>query len=393
VSAGASEAQIVGTEIEIGLCGEHEIAELRQFIHASWRRDHILSVDERLLRWQFDGSRSLGGPTDGPAVLLARIEGRIVGMLGFMPFEMNARGEKAPGCWLSHWYCSPDVRSRGVAIGLLTTPRSMGYQAIFLIGANKVASSIYSALGFEMMLEMPRWVGVVDVERTAELLAEGAPDHDRDTMRQLCADYYLFGQRDPNGGGGVAVRQSAHRLGADWDTFWTDRIAPAHIGPIKDSPYLNWRYVDHPRFKYEVRLAKGPLRGEILGLTVFRVETIRGRDDRVLRVVEFIATPQAEDPLARSVADAARDSGVLFADFYCSSARAASPLARTGFKRHAATEGSPGFPTYFQPLVLGHSRLVGAFWLSKPLRSDLGQLLDSDGFYITKSDGDQDRPN
>jgi hypothetical protein len=43
----------------------------------------------------------------------------------------------------------------------------------------------------------------------------------------------------------------------------------------------------------------------------------------------------------------------------------------------------------------GHSAISGAFWVSASLKRKLAPsgLLGSRDFYITKSDGDQDRPN
>jgi hypothetical protein len=156
---------------------------------------------------------------------------------------------------------------------------------------------------------------------------------------------------------------------------------------------LRRRYIDHPTFTYEIRVARDARTGTMLGLTVFRVETIRGRDEKVLRVSEFLATVEAERALALSVVQAARSKDITFADFYCSLERAARALEHIGFRRQPADDG-PRFPRRFQPIEDG-PEINGAFWLSAALRQTLhpDKLLTSGDLYITRSDGDQDRPN
>src|SRR5438034_9404701 len=89
---------------------------------------------------------------------------------------------------------------------------------------------------------------------------------------------------------------------------------------------------------------------DVCSSDLFRLEQVSERPERVLRVVEFLASPEAEPSLAQFVAQAARDHGVAFADFYCSSARAARGLERIGFKLAPTAAEAPAFPCRLQPL-------------------------------------------
>jgi GNAT superfamily N-acetyltransferase len=382
-------------QIHIKHCSEDDIGALRRFIDTHWQHGHVLAQDASLLRWQFDQTRTRANTLQGLSVLLAWQGDRIVGMLGLIYFDFNIRGIVSPGVWLSHWLAIPESRADGVGLKLLWAVHDLGYDAIFVLGVNSTARKVYSALGFELLPCMPRWIGVFDVGKTALLLGEASPGTKVTNLDDICAQYCVHMGRKASGDLNVDVVEWNESFVAAWDYFWAGEIAPTLLSPTKHSSYLKWRYIDHPTFKYEIRLALEAATRKVLGLAVFRVERIRERDERVLRVLEFLATPEAENALALSLIRFGQSHNTIFADFHCTSGRAARALELIGFRRHLPAENQAGFPARFQPLEPGHFEIGGAFWLSASLRRKLGpgQLLISNDFYITKSDGDQDRPN
>jgi hypothetical protein len=381
------------TQIQIKPCSEDDVDAVGTFIDTHWQRGHVLARDQSLLRWQFRPIRPPADPRHGLSILLAWDEDRIVGMLGRIDFEFNVRGTLVPGVWLSHWLTIPDVRADGVGLRLLWAIHDLGVAAVFVLGTNDTAGKVYAALGFELLPGLPRWVGVFDVRRAARLLADASPETKISTVEEMCARYQVDagreGSRDPD----VQIVEWSEPAAEAWDSLWTDQLAPALLSPSKDSSYVKRRYIDHPTFTYEVRLARTLRSGNVLGLVVFRVERIKGRSEKVLRVLEFLASAEGEGALALSVVQAAQSYDTIFGDFYCTSEHAARALEGIGFRRHVAA--GPGFPTRFQPMETGHSAISGAFWVSASLKRKLAPsgLLGSRDFYITKSDGDQDRPN
>ena len=96
-------------------------------------------------------------------------------------------------------------------------------------------------------------------------------------------------------------------------------------------------------------------------MAVYRVEAVRDRGEKVLRVLEFIGSERPGDALARAVLDAGTEQGVAFADFYCTTPFWTLALETVGFVRE---EGLPApLPSLFQPLDFRQARLNGAFWL------------------------------
>jgi hypothetical protein len=120
----------------------------------------------------------------------------------------------------------------------------------------------------------------------------------------------------------------------------------------------------------------------------YRLAEIRDRPQRVLRIVEFLARPEAAAALTGELDRVGRLEMPAFADFYCTSARSAEPLVRAGFAAERADE--PALPALLQPLDFGRSTLNGAFYLSPDQAS--GNPFAGDDVYFTRSDGDQDRP-
>jgi hypothetical protein len=236
-------------------------------------------------------------------------------------------------------------------------------------------------------------VGVFDAAGTQQLLQAVAPLAEPRELAQALLPY-VVGRRSPGAGqGAIRITPWADSFREPWDRFWIGFLAPHLVGPARDSSYLLWRYVQHPRFRYEIRVAHAPGTDEILGLSVFRVETVQGHSARVMQIVEFLASPSAHVALAAALVQAAREQHVTFADFYCTRPDAGAGLEAVGFHRQIHDAKALSFPRRLQPLQSCDSPLFGVEWLAKDLRQHLGNLAARTDVHITKSDSDQDRPN
>src|SRR5205823_11466714 len=105
------------------------------------------------------------------------------------------------------------------------------------------------------------------------------------------------------------------------------------VGACRDEPFRDWRYREHPRFRYD-------LLEDDSGFAAYRIEHVAGSDAKVMRIVDLLGGER----LARELVEAATREGVLFADFYCTSPRYGVPLQAAGFAP------DPGLPGRFQPL-------------------------------------------
>jgi len=345
--------------LRVAMCRDADVPALMRFIGTQWRAGHLLSRDEALLRWQFTPDVLRAGPTrGGPTVLLAWSHGEIVGMLGLTGFDLTVVGQRFAALWLSHWFAAPAHRSSNAALRLIWAAREVGVDALATLGANASSAKLLARLGLQVIPSVSRWVGVFDVAATVDLVQAANPEVPLDHVTRLCRSHVVgpSGFRAPPGrfrsvGWSVAAAEA-------WDRFWVETVAPRLVGATRDAGYLRWRYVDHPRFTYQLRFAQRDADGAVAGLAVFRIEQVRDRATRVLRIVDFLASEEGEGCLVAAVLDAARESGAAFGDFYWSSARAAGPLARAGLRLQAADGAGVAFPSRLQPLTAGHFRMT-----------------------------------
>jgi hypothetical protein len=376
----------------IELCRDADVPALMRFIGSQWHPDHVLSRDEVLLRWQFAPERLLGQRAPGPTVLLAWLEGEIIGMLGLTGFEFNALGERYPAMWLSQWFAAPAHRRHNVALRLMWAARGLRLDAVATLGAHPSSAQLLARLGLELIPSLPRWVGVFDVAAAAELVCGANPTLGLPAAAALCRTHVVQPPMVAKPTGGLRAVDWSTATAAAWDRYWNEVLARRVVGACRDAAYLTWRYVSHPRFEYQLRCAQRASDGAVEGIVVWRVERVRDRATWVLRIVEFLGSPAAEVVLARSMLEAARDSGAAMGDFYCGSARSAEVLVRAGFQRAPAPPAGVVFPSRFQPLESQHFPMTTLIRLPGAWRGRMRELLDDGRLYITKSDGDQDRP-
>lgn len=357
----------------------NDLPALQTFFHQHWRADHIMSRDAELLKWQYGRCHAILPEGAEFSFLIVEADDRIVGILGFIPVDFNQGGEIVPGAWLSHWLVLEEYRAGGAGLLLFRRLRDLGVQVIAVQGINDTVKKLYGSLGFHIIDDVPRWVGILDPARVEALVADVGVQLEAGEMDEFAI---------PAGSAAEATCTElvSAPLGDEWDHFWADASATV-MGAVRDADFLNWRYLRHPSFDYRLVLARNREQ-RLEGLAAYRVETIRDRVEKVLRVTDLIATDAGAAALVEGIRRTASEQGAVFADFYCSSQVAAAPLQEAGFARLRPGPGIGRLPSRFQPLDAVYVELSGAIWAA----AGKG-LIEHPGFYLSKADGDVDRPN
>ena len=374
--------------LRLSFCQDGDVPALMKFIGDHWRAGHILSRDEALLRWQFAPTRMPGQAACAATVLLACLDADIVGMLGLTGSDFNIAGHRFSAVWLSHWFALAAHRRHAVALRLLWAARDLGVDVLATLGANRVADSLLGRLGMDRVPALTRWVGVLDPRTAAALVQAANRDRSAVDAEALCRNHLITPAETAAGRAISCVPWSAVAI-ESWDRFWSGWLAPRMVGAARDASYLRWRYTDHPRFEYQLRVAQRD-DGSIEGLAVWRVEQVRGGPKaHVLRILDFIATPSGAAALVPAVVAAGRRAEASFTDFHCSSLEAAEPLRRAGFRAQPTDPESLVFPSRLQPLEAGFHQMVPLARLPEGYR----EMLSDGRLYVTSADCDQDRPN
>jgi hypothetical protein len=348
-------------------CQAEHVGALHAFWQRMYRPDYVLVANKEVFCWQF-GRRD---NRPGFNIKLALIDGEIMGCLGYIPVEVSIKGQVRSGCWTANWMVDPEQRRLGMG-PLLMRELTQQFDVTLVVGLSKDARALLPRMGFADLGELDRYVCVLDPVRAAALLEGGSLEWPDAASKADCSFETMSVRR-------VESFDSAAT------ELWDRLLGREMMGTRRTADFLNWRYAMHPVFRHRLFVVESE--GSLRGLAVYRVEQARGVDVRVGRLLEFVAEPEAADALLGAVLSDARDQQVSVVDFFTSAARFETLLTRHGFLRgdHPL---SALIPLLFQPIdrrrsgiaFMAHSRSVPA-------------VADRNGWYVTKSDGDQDRPN
>lgn len=365
-----------------------EYPPIAAFLNEYWAKDHIYVRDKKLFDWTFHRASHWEEP--GYSFALAEDAGQLVGILGGIPFSFNSFGTVSAGIWIANYVIRPDYRRGPTALQLLSVFRNLSRHAVIAFGINPATSAIYRVLRGEVLPYLPRRLAIFQgaEERLRNLLAIAYPDWEAARQRALAERFVLPAPAASALGHGSS-------LPPDWDRVDWPAIAKTTIGAARDSDYLRWRYLEHPRFEYRMVTV---VEGERTGLLVWRLETIRqsaaeGRRDvdRIARIVElFPASPTNGRALLAAALEEMREAGALGADFYGYHAGANRCLEEAGFIDTSTVEDGERMPSRFQPLDGKGGGILSAMFLKEPAP---GFAASDSPWYWTKSDSDQDRPN
>ena len=335
--------------VEIRRCRPEEVLELMQFLDRHWQSGHVLATCRPLMEWQHrapDGSYNY---------LLAKSEGQIVGVLGYVSCtRFDPQLAERNVIWLALWKVREDCGMPGLGLRLLNAlSRMEPHAAIAVNGINLAHPPMYRALGY-CVDELSQYF-LVNPDKPQTLIQ--APDH--------------WKGRSPAGAGTTFTEMQPGELDALQETAVFDDVLPG-----KTPVYFRERFLRHPFYRYRVFHLRSHAGGA--GLLALRVAEHEGR--RVLRIVDFAGHTGLLGSCGIELARFMREEDAEYADFW---ALGVEPelLSLSGFER-LNPSGSTVVPNYFEPYVSRNGRILCAFKNKTASR-----------FQVFRADGDQDRPN
>jgi hypothetical protein len=352
-----------------------EIDRVLAFFRSYKRPEHILGHDRDFLVWQFSPERCRGFELAGLSVATLWDGDEIVGMLGVIGSQFNRDGAVADGGWLCNLIVLPQYRAVGGWMRLMKSVHRLPISVAGVVGFPAKIGQLYRAMGYYIRDRLFRFVCIVDPDQT-EQIAEGNGWRAHRLSRT---------SQVPPG----PMIETVTELDARWDRFWQRFTESGYFGTHRDSAYMTWRYLKHPRLKHTIKIAVAP-DGEISGGAVYRIEQVKDQPQRVMRLLELMALDEpVYERLLQAVAQDGEDLRVALIDHYTS--RALHPMfADLGWFEEEDLQDTL-LPGLFQPLVKARRNLnVGIRLLgpSAPKGADWARQLQ-----VVKSDGDQDRPS
>ncbi|MBT6228485.1 MAG: GNAT family N-acetyltransferase [Candidatus Scalindua sp.] len=374
---------------EVRLLELNEYPAIASFIDRNWKKDHAYVRSKDLFNWTFRDNPAWN-KEDGYSFSVAVDDGSIIGMLGAIPFKLNVLGKNVKACWLVNWIVMPEVKG-GKGLALLNFfSKEQGFNTISF-GINDKVAGLYKALEWQEMPPIPRmeWVNPDKIKDTEDLLGMTNPEA---TAEQILK--YISKVSGVTFANDIPEAYTLNSIDADvWDrtgwSVWNNKS----IGCAREYSYLNWRYLQHPIYKYETRVIA---EGGKLGLIIWRIEITRKMNSNgtlenylpFVRIAEFLPVSEtnARELISCCLVEASVQ-GVVAADFYCYNLELIEILQRIGFSISGDTS-CICLPNHTQPIGRG-SNIRSTI---KTFSCDEISAQDSK-WYWTRSDSDQDRPN
>jgi GNAT superfamily N-acetyltransferase len=104
---------------------------------------------------------------------------------------------------------------------------------------------------------------------------------------------------------------SVHRFGEEFDELWTRTADEYGLLTVRDSRYLNWRYVDPPSGRFQVLALR--VRGELVGYVVFDVDA---DDNGSIADIFGLPSPEIIAALLRAALAAMLEAGCIKASIW-----------------------------------------------------------------------------
>jgi hypothetical protein len=240
-------------------------------IGAVWgTSDEGRAVVRRLAKqWDWRFARNPCADPAFPPALVLEHDGEIVGHLSCMPVRVNVRGAAVTGFWSGEWVTHP---SRGRGFGHLLVRSVMAIPAIGLATPNDAAYPALKQLGWSDLCRLENRVRIARPDRVlARTLGEGAFGRAAALAARAAARSLAPG---PRAGDARVAIVPLRRFDERFDGLWR-RVAPSYSAAvIRDSRFLNWRYVEIPDREYGIAAAERG--GETAGYVVFYARRRRG---------------------------------------------------------------------------------------------------------------------
>ncbi len=236
-------------------------------------------VDSFKQRWKW---QYLDHPqTKNIKMIVAEDGEKLVGTRSLFPQQIMLQGSKIQGVVSSDTMVHPDYRRRGIMDEIVN--RSLDVAPVaYAKGVNPGMYTLLMKRGYKPIRPNTFMRSIVSISKM--VLARF------DLYKRVPVFEKLH--FDP-----TSEFQYAESFGPEFDTFWR-RIAPSYFGIwVKNSDYMNWRYVNQPYIDYHAFYHKR--NGEIVSVVLLRQKSLSGYIADIIWDPQVPTEPQASIEFAK----------------------------------------------------------------------------------------------
>lgn len=314
------------------------------------------------LRWDWQHRRNPYNSTGLPGIWVAREGPTVVGHYPTLPVRLSLKGMEIEGAWGTGALIAPERDRQGLDEALVRAwDRNSG--AVLAFGASAESRGIIDRLHWPPSHVVPSLV------KPLTRRALRFPHLPMPFNRVISALVYPVVQVVARSRPLRAECEPIRRFDNSFTGLWEQLAPKFDLAVRRDSPYLNWRYVEPPHVRYSIVALKR--QGEVHGYAVYRHR--HEPLGRVTMLVDFLVDPDDVSglkTLLRWVDRAARAED---------SDKVRCSVMHGAFRRVLRRNG------YFNvKSTLDVSVKINAVQVPR------GFYDDTDGWHITSGDSDQD---
>jgi len=351
-----------------------------EFIKEYFHPRYIL-LNRKFFDWQYQHNPY--GKAGKFSFKIADTGGRFLGFLGFVPYQLMVAGSTHVSAGaLCNFMIRKDCRALGFG-SLFIRDMENDFQIIWGTGYNEKTAPMYEKMGWRLMGNVHRYIKVLDSKRMAQFTYGTEFNGVSPFEDSFCS---LPSRRH-------AVTKT-ERFGEEIEALGQRLSGKYPIAVERRTDYLNWRYADHPKFRYSILVSR---KGKaVRGYIVFRLERAieeKGSGQYLVgRIVDLMASDDAELDLLSGAVDYIRQKGAIMADYFCTGRFHGTTLEKLGFVRGECDVYSD-IPRRLNPIDREKIAPINFVVHVNPkvLQRDL--FFDINNWYITTGEGDTDRPN
>lgn len=344
-----------------------ESTALQAFYERNYRPGYILR-DQEIFAYQFQNN--------GGRVSVLEKDGEVIAHQGHVPVIFSNSTTDFPGFFSASTMTDVNHRRKGL-MSFLRNDVQSGYDMAASIGGSAMGIRLYTKMGYRLYGSLTRMIGVVN-KAQFHLLSKNAEGASVEEVKIAAQD-----------SGDVRRIERFSAIGEHVEALRKDVFTNRNMFGVKrDASFLDWRYVDHPRFTYE---RYGLWEGALLkAIVVFRREEVE-HVGFVIRITEMIGDIPYLTALVSKACLQQHASDVIWIDWFCTDPRTCEALRPLGFVED--TKLSPiEVPIWCNPVDYAKKSYPFMFW-AKDAETFAQAPMDLSQWYVTKGDGDADRPN